>query len=54
MKFQDGVRTSGGQLAISNLKKSHAGKYTCRAQNVVDLIEITTVVHIQSNCCVSL
>lgn len=45
---QDGVRTSGGQLAISDLKKSHAGKYACLAQNVVDLIETTTIVHIQA------
>ncbi|XP_039253985.2 uncharacterized protein LOC120331031 isoform X3 [Styela clava] len=45
---QDGIRLSGGDLAVTSLTTSHRGRFTCRAQSVEGQIQFATTVKVEA------
>ncbi|XP_078482019.1 uncharacterized protein LOC100184924 [Ciona intestinalis] len=45
---QNGIKLNEGELHIPTLRRSHSGRYTCRAQSVQGQVQHTTVVYVSA------
>nr|XP_018666826.1 uncharacterized protein LOC100184924 isoform X1 [Ciona intestinalis] len=45
---QNGIKLNEGELHIPKLRRSHSGRYTCRAQSVQGQVQHTTVVYVSA------